>query len=68
MVLDKSVHKPAFHKDSQKRKEEFWKKLLLQSSSSVEKVSCTGERAAGLGRVRCAMGLLEFWRSLLGPG
>lgn len=39
MLLDKSVHKTAFQKDTQKRKGDFWKKLLLQSSVSVEKVS-----------------------------
>ncbi|XP_052037678.1 EF-hand calcium-binding domain-containing protein 8 [Apodemus sylvaticus] len=38
MLLDKSVRKPAFQKDTQKRKGDFWKKLLLQSSVSVEKI------------------------------
>ncbi|XP_059117658.1 EF-hand calcium-binding domain-containing protein 8 [Peromyscus eremicus] len=32
------LNKSSFHKDSQKKKEEFWKKTLLQSSFSVEKI------------------------------
>nr|XP_042132454.1 EF-hand calcium-binding domain-containing protein 8 isoform X2 [Peromyscus maniculatus bairdii] len=32
------LNKPSFHKDSQKKKEEFWRKMLLQSSFSVEKI------------------------------
>lgn len=40
MLHDKpSVHKP-LHSDSEKEKEEFWKKRLLHQNVSVEKVSC----------------------------
>nr|XP_038962611.1 EF-hand calcium-binding domain-containing protein 8 isoform X3 [Rattus norvegicus] len=38
MLFDKSTHKPPFYKDAQMRKGEFWQKMLLQSSVSVEKI------------------------------
>ncbi|XP_029392886.1 EF-hand calcium-binding domain-containing protein 8 [Mus pahari] len=38
LLLDKPGNKPAFNKDIQKKKGDFWKKLLLQSSVSVEKI------------------------------
>jgi hypothetical protein len=40
MLVNKSGNKLAFDKDTQKRKGDLWRKLLLQSSVSVEKVSC----------------------------
>ena len=40
MLHDKpSVHEPP-HSDSEKEKEEFWKKRLLHQNVSVEKGSC----------------------------
>lgn len=72
MLLDKSGHKLGFHKDTQKRKGDFWEKLLLQSSVSVEKVSCallgTGQPGWQGGVCHSPGEGLEFWRSLLGPG
>lgn len=38
MLVNKSGNKLAFDKDTQKRKGDLWRKLLLQSSVSVEKI------------------------------
>lgn len=68
MLFDKSTHKPPFYKDAQMRKGEFWQKMLLQSSVSVEKVSCA-QLGDGQGGVHHGPDKdLEFWRCLLGPG
>lgn len=40
MLVNKSGNKLAFDKDTQKRKGDLWRKLLLQSSVSVEKLVC----------------------------
>ncbi|XP_031228216.1 EF-hand calcium-binding domain-containing protein 8 isoform X2 [Mastomys coucha] len=66
MLLDKSGHKLGFHKDTQKRKGDFWKKLLLQSNVSVEKTRPRLQHTAAL-LSSCIDGFIYAW-SIHGNG